>query len=467
MKTLGSLALTGLVALVLYGSDLSASADGRGRPPRCRPFPRAKNVIVCISDGCGYAHGDAANLYAHGKFRRQGYERFPVRYAMSTYTAYGSYDPALAAVDFGYVMDGATDSAPAATTMSTGVKTYDGAIGVDVDRRPLVHALEYAEEEGKATGVVTSVQWTHATPAGFVAHNPSRNDYAGIGREMVYESAADVIMGCGHPWYDDAGNRRATPTDGRYVGGMATWADLVAGTAGGDADGDGAADPFTLVETRADFQALGHGRAPRRVLGTARAATTLQQARSGDAMADPCVVPPNPAVPTLAEMTRAALNVLDDDRDGLFLMVEGGAVDWAAHANQSGRLIEEQSDFNAAVEVVLDWVHREGRWHDTLVIVTADHETGYLTRPGVGEIVDPLLQAEAAFERLENRGAGVLPGMEWHSGGHTNSLVPFFARGKGAHLFHGMVEGEDVFRGEYLDNTAVGRVLIDVLTGGR
>ena len=79
--------------------------------------------------------------------------------------------------------------------MSTGVKTYDGAIGVDLEGLPLEHALELAEEKGKATGVVTSVEWSHATPAGFVAHNVSRNNYAEIAQEMIYDSAVDVIMG--------------------------------------------------------------------------------------------------------------------------------------------------------------------------------------------------------------------------------------------------------------------------------
>jgi len=78
--------------------------------------------------------------------------------------------------------------------MATGVKTYDAAIGVDVDGNPVPNTLELAEQKGKATGVVTAVEWSHATPAGFVAHNESRNDYAGIGVEMVNVSAADVII---------------------------------------------------------------------------------------------------------------------------------------------------------------------------------------------------------------------------------------------------------------------------------
>ena len=172
-------------------------------------------------------------------------------------------------------------------------------------------------------------------------------------------SAADVVMGAGHPWYDANGVLKATPNTFDYVGGQATWDALVAGTAGGDADGDGDADPWTLIQTRAEFQSLMSGPTPDRVLGTAQVYQTLQQGRSGDGFADPYVVPQIESVPTLTEMTLAALNVLDNDPDGLYLMVEGGAVDWAAHANQSGRMIEEALEFERAVEAVVDWVQRE------------------------------------------------------------------------------------------------------------
>ncbi len=83
-------------------------------------------------------------------------------------------------------------------------------------------------------------------------------------------------------------------------------------------------------------------------------------------------------------MTKAALNVLDDDPNGFFIMIEGGAVDWAAHANQSGRLIEEMNDFNKSIEAVIRWIDTNSNWNETLVIITADHETGHLTGPGSG-----------------------------------------------------------------------------------
>ena len=309
-----------------------------------------------------------------------------------------------------------------------------------------------------ATGVVTSVQFSHATPAGFVAHNSSRNNYAQIAQEMINASAVDCIMGCGHPYYNTDGDFTTRPSTFKYVGGQTTWDALVAGTAGADADGDSIDDPWTLIQSRAEFQALADGNTPKRVCGIAQVHKTLQQERSGDDHADPYVVPLTETVPTLEEMTNAALNVLDEDPEGFFLMVEGGAVDWASHNNQSGRMIEEQADFNKAVEAVINWIKKNSNWGETLLIVTADHETGYLTGPDSGDT-----PTVPVWNDLVNNGRGVLPDFEWHSGSHTNSLVPFYAKGRGARLFKKATAGDDPVRGTYVDNTSVANVIFQLL----
>ena len=447
------LIMVGLLSFLplIFGSTL-ASAGERNNKDGFKHVP--KNIIVMISDGCGYNQVDAASIYQYGKTGVQTYEHFPVELGMATFMDQGSYDPEMAWKNFEYVKNNATDSAAAATAMSTGYKTYRGAIGVDVNGEPLIHVMELAEERGMATGVVTSVEWSHATPASFVAHNVSRNNYSEIAQEMVYDSAVDVIMGCGHPWYDADGNWKGTPNTFRYVGGETTWDDLVAGIAGGDADGDGFEDPWTLIETHSEFQALMTGDTPERVIGIAQVFKTLQEERSGDDKADPYVVPLIDTVPTLEEMTKAALNVLDNDPDGLFLVVEGGAVDWAGHGNESGRVIEEEIDFNRSVEAVIEWVIYNSNWGETLVIVTGDHETGFLAGPG----------SDPDWMPLENNGAGNLPGMEWHSGSHTNQLIPFYAKGRGAKLFR---QGEymmgDPVRGNYIDNTRIAETIIGLL----
>ncbi|MGC9318507.1 MAG: alkaline phosphatase [Armatimonadota bacterium] len=445
----------GVVALIILtilagrapvGGDVPVAADAT--PDN---VPAARNVVIMISDGCGFNHLQAAAIYQHGTPTSPLYESFPVRLAMTTFAAGGSYEPERAAADFAYVKEGATDSAAAATALACGVKTYAGAIGVGEDKQPLRNVVEHAEALGKATGVVTSVQLSHATPAGFVAHNESRNNYVEIASEMINESAVDVIMGAGHPEYDDNARPRDGEREYRYVGGEETWRALRAGTAGADADGDGDPDPWTLIESLEQFRALQQGDAPPRAIGVPRVATTLQQKRAGDPMATAFEVPFNDGVPTLPEMTLGALNVLHADPDGFLVMVEGGAVDWASHANQPGRLIEEQIDFDRAVAAVVEWVEANSSWDETLLVVTADHECGYLTGPDA----DPTA--------LVSRGAGVMPQMEFHSGSHTNSLVPLFARGPGAEALQSVADGSDPVRGAYLDNTQVARLVFAAL----
>ncbi|AGL03519.1 alkaline phosphatase [Desulfoscipio gibsoniae] len=438
----GSLLLTAAMPNAALAKDLVAQDK-----------PLAKNIIVMISDGCGYNQLDTASMYQYGKTGGQVYEHFPVKYGMSTYSE-GSYDPNLAWGSFDYVKSGATDSAAAATAMSTGVKTYDAAIGVGIDGTSLKHVAERAEELGKATGVVTSVQLSHATPAGFVAHNASRNDYSGIANEMIKDSATDVIMGAGNPWFDNNGQQITAPNTFKYVGGEATWQGLVDGTLEvADANGDGIADPWTLIQTKDEFIDLIDDKTPERVIGVPQVFTTLQQGRSGDDKAEPYAVPMNQNAPTLAEMTKGALNVLDNDSDGFFLMIEGGAIDWAGHANQSGRVIEEEIDFNKSVEAVVDWVKENSNWGETLLIVTGDHETGYLTGPG----------SDPTWEPLVNNNAGNLPGMQWNSGSHTNSLIPFFAKGDAARLFKSYADETDPVRGKYIDNIEIAKVIFEIM----
>jgi len=399
-----------------------------------------KNVILLISDGWGYNQILATDYYNDGKAGTQRYEKFPTKLAMSTYSV-GSYNPETIWDSFDTFKVKPTDSAAAGTAMSTGEKTYDAAIGVDLEAENLVHIFSDFEAFGKATGVVSSVQFSHATPASFVAHNASRNNYSAIANEMLKESAADVIIGAGHPFYDNNGTYKSSPNYS-YVGGESTWNALLDGSLEtADADGDMIADKWELIQLKTEFEELQTGDAPNRLLGIPQVATTLQQSRGGNGKADAYAVPLNTDVPTLEVMTNVALNVLDNDEDGFFLMVEGGAIDWAGHANQSGRMIEEQTDFNDTVDAVCDWVEKNSNWSETLVIVTGDHETGYLTG------------TEGVYDKVVNQGVGMMPIMAWNSGDHTNQLIPFFAKGAGAELFKKLANEQDPVRGAYLDNT--------------
>jgi alkaline phosphatase len=403
-----------------------------------------KNVILMISDGMGYNTVKATDYYTGTK---GVFESFPVQYGVSTFSAgtpttpAWGYDPTKAWSDFNYVKSHYTDSASAASALATGVKIYDNVLNIDASGNKLKTITEIAQGLGKASGVVTTVEWSHATPAGMFAHNASRNNYAAIADEMVSStSPLNVIMGAGNPNYDNSGNYQLTPKDAKYVGGATTWSSLNAGTLNG----------YMLIQDKAAFEALANTANPSvtKVVGTVEAFETTQQSRVGDPNAAPGVVPLNTNVPSLATMSKGALNVLNKDTDGFFLMIEGGAVDWANHANQLGRMIEEQMDFNASVQAVVDWVNANSSWKDTLLIVTADHECGDLWGPTPG-----------VFNDIVDNGAGKLPGAHFNSGDHTNQLVPVYAIGAGAELLAGYADEYDPVRGLYVDNTEIFRVM--------
>ena len=362
------------------------------------PAEQATNVFVMISDGASFGAWDAADLYQYGRRAASPYfgPEFE-KYLMTTYPLGGQYDPEQAwgresylDTETGYLHQGYTCSAAAGTALSTGQKTRNARLNWQPEEEdgPIIPTLpEWAKAQGKVVGTIASVQWSHATPASFSnAHSPSRNQYIEIARQMLDGDVMDVIMGAGHPQYDNDGRRTLAEhhvpelDDNRaqFVGGRASWIGLKEGTHPGG---------WTLIETTDDFEALASGPgsvaevlgANQRLVGTVPVATTLQQSRSGYAETNrPFEVAYTAALPSLPTMTRAALNVLShlDDGDGIFLQIEGGAVDWAAHGNQTARLVEEQVDFNLAIQVVIDWIEAHGGWEENLLIITTDHGNG-------------------------------------------------------------------------------------------
>ncbi len=449
-----------LFSLLMTSCNLSGQTDEQ-------QAPKPKNIIVFISDGMGYEHLRASNYYTYGKDNAQVFQQDDwVKYAMATYpsvisiedgdTVYSAgYNPRLASSDHEYVKSDYTDSGAAATSLSTGKKSYNGSIGMDIKGDTLTHISQAAKALGKATGIVSSVPLSHATPAGFVAHNEHRNNYAQIAQYLFFHSETDVIMAAGNPDFNNSG--QPEEMNPRYVGGREVWEQLKANddrtdfsTAGGtfrvqDANGDGQPDPWTLIQAREEFQQLANGNTPRRVLGVPQVYSTLQQSREAvEGHTMPFETPFSENVATLEEMTKAAINVLNQNSNGFFVMVEGGAVDWASHNNDSARMLEEQTDFNNAVNAAVKWVEENSSWDETLIIVTSDHECGYLAGPG-----DP----NPIYNPVTNNGEGKLPGMHWHFDSHTNVLVPFYAKGPGAELFSLMARQTDPVRGPFIENT--------------
>ena len=475
----------------------------------------AKNVILMIADGSGNNTWLATSMY-QGKVGRQAYEQAGwLRICCSTYPLNLShkptgdllqnqslvYDPVKAwdanrkkasakelalknstlkeakdamggivtTNDFaGYLWltTTPTDSAAAATALASGQKTFNNAINWSNDDRPLrgETIAEVAKAQGKSVGAITTVEWSDATPAGLGgAHNRNRSNHAEIANEMLESGTLDVIMGAGNPDFDNDGRPLAKDKhrDYQWVGGSETWKGLKSGQR-----------DWKLIESKAQFEALMSGSTPPKVLGTAQAGTTLQEKRGsgrvtlppkGAAPASPpkqplpFAVPLNRNVPSLAVMTRGAIHCLENNPQGFYLMIEGGAVDWANHANEQERMVEEQIDYVKAVEAVVAWVEAHGGWNDTLLILTADHETGLLWGPD---------SAKVAYQPLKDRGPGKLPGMKHNSHGHSNSLVPLYARGPGSERFATLGKGPERhaavqwhYSGHYVDNTDVFAVM--------
>ena len=398
-----------------------------------------KHVIVMIADGCGFNQIQAGALYRFGKPEGWVYQSFPVKLAMSHFPAGGSYDPALAWGDFLYVKKGPTDSAASATALATGVKTRNGTLGLDPEGHVVQNIMERAQAQHKATGVVTTVFLDDATPAGFLVHQDSRAKYTDIAAKMI-ASGANVVMGAGHPEYDNSGARLATP---KYTYLSPEQLQQLRSGANG----------WKLIQTKTEFQALRQGKVPDRVFGLAQVASVTQEGRGGDTKAAAYAVPFNTSVPSLTDMSLGALRVLNKNPKGFCVMIEGGAVDWAGHSNLSGRLVEEEINFSEAVEAVVQWVKKNSNWNETLLIITGDHETGYLAGPG----------SDPKWQPLVNNGAGKMPGMEWHYGSHTNSLIPLFARGAGSEYFTAHATGRDPVRGKYVDNTDVAKAVFAAL----
>lgn len=342
-----------------------------------------------------------------------------------------------------------TDSASSATAIATGVRTYNGAIGVGPDGERLETIIEKAGARGRKTGLVTTTSVTHATPASFAAHIDRRSKEAEIAQQLV-ASSVDVILGGGRSYF------LSERHDLRPQIEAAGW---------------------RLVTDEAALNALVPGG---RVLGLF-ANGHLPYLIDRDS-------PDETEAPTLAELTAKALQLLsdEDDAEGFVLMIEGGRIDHGGHANDVASVLGEMREFDRTVDVVLSY---QEQFPDTLVLVTADHETGGLCvtagRRGLShqDFLD-MASAESSAEVLVPEGklpgtlkpepfgvgrvdfypqsarpltfGGISRSAGWNvsfgSQGHSTTPVYAIARGPGAHRFAGL-----------LDHPAVGQRLIELL----
>lgn len=272
-----------------------------------------------------------------------------------------------------------TDSAAGGTAIATGHKTNNGIIGMNADSLAVPSILEMMSDKGKKTGVIATSYITHATPASFVAKNINRNNYEEIALDFANSDKIDLIIG--------GGRRHFTNRE----------------------------DSINLITEMTENGWRYYEEIPQ----TYSADSKIIVLASDEHMN---------AYPQrgefLSDATELALNALSKNDKGFFLMIEGSQIDFACHNNDSTYLINEMTDFNNTINKVLDFAHNNP---NTLVVVTADHETGGLT------IIDP----DERYIRTD---------FHFSTGSHSPLMVPVFAYGPQGENFSGIIDNTDIMK---------------------
>lgn len=270
-----------------------------------------------------------------------------------------------------------TDSAAGGTALSTGQKTYNGAIGVNTDTVAVKTILEMAEEHGLATGLVSTSAITHATPASYIAHQGSRGSYEDIAADFL-KTDIDVFIGGGYKHFAVRADKR---------------------------------------DLTKELQDKGY-----QVLRNMDEIYQVKEGKLAGLTADEHNNPAGKRLMSLPRSTETALNILDQNKKGFFIMIEGSQIDWGGHANNTIYIVNEMLDFDQTIGKALEFAANDG---ETLIIVTADHETGGLAIAG-GDMK-----------------SGVVKGA-FSSGDHTAVMVPVFSYGPGSENFTGIMENTDI-----------------------
>ncbi len=323
------------------------------------PNVEVKNIILMIGDGMGISHVFAA-MSAN---KDQLYLQYAKYIGFQKTKSKNSYK---------------TDSAAAGTALACGKKTNNGALGVDENDKPLTSILTIASENNKATGLVGACKITHATPAAFVAHVHSRGQYEDIA-EFFITNSLDLFIGGGLDDFNKREDNQSLIPDLEDVG-------------------------FKVVYSIEEMDNIHTGK----VAGLYTGGHIDKYPERGE---------------FLPQSTNKALEILSQDTDGFFLMVEGSQIDWGGHDNSVGYVVEEMLDFDRAIGEALKFAEKDGH---TLVIITSDHETGGMS------------VHEANLEKGEVEG-------RFTTGSHSSLMVPVFAYGPGAEAFIGIYENTEVF----------------------
>lgn len=273
-----------------------------------------------------------------------------------------------------------TDSAASGTAIATGQKTNNGMIGMNSDSIPIPSILETLKGCGKNTGIVVSCSVTHATPAAFIAKNCSRNNNEAIAVDFASTDKLDVLIGGGRKYFSDR------------------------------------KDSLNLIEKMKENGWKLYDSLKQVEIEDSKTAVLLSKGHPKTALEG--------RGDLLPDGVTTALSLLNKAENGFFLMVEGSQIDWAGHNNDTEYLKAEMEDFNKTIEIVLDFARENP---ETLVIVTADHETGGLTL---------VPDSTNAYNSIEYKFATT---------NHSALMVPIFAIGPGAEQFTGIMDNTEIY----------------------
>lgn len=347
-----------------------------------------KNIVLFIGDGMGAEHRKAASRLVTGEPGKLAMDAMAVSGMIVTHS---SDSPV-------------TDSAASATAMASGVKTHNGVIGMDEQLAHVPTILEMAIAAGRSVGLVTTSQVSHATPAAFAAHVEHRKMMTEIAEQML-STGPDVLLGGGEDEFLQQQETGCYPEPGERKDGRNLIAEAVAN------------DYLYICDKRA--------------LDSVNPQTTskLLGLFSDEGMT-------RPFSPSLAEMTRISIDILSKNRRGFFLMVESAQIDWASHDNDAENAISDTLELDEAVAIARKFADESGQ---TLIIVTADHETGgmeiTLTPGGTpGE--------DGPFP-MPNGGAFYV---NWSTTGHTSLDVPVTSHGPLSDLLAGVHDNTHIFQ---------------------
>ena len=408
---------------------------------------RPKYIFYFIGDGMGPSHVLATELYLGelqgviGRPQKLLFTQFPESAFVTTFSA----------------SNGVTDSAASGTALSTGSKTSNGCIGTDADGNNLYSVALDAKNKGMAVGIATTVCINHATPSAFYAHNASRHNYNEIAQWML-EADYDFYAG---------GDAKCTAEQRNDLYGRAE------------------KQGYTIMRGYDDFVARS-GNADKVMLYQKYVAEEIPY--TIDRTADDL---------TLAQITRAGIDFLSkkSKKEGFFMMIEGGKIDYASHSDDAATMIHEVLDFNAAIAEAYEFYKKHK--DETLIIVTADHETGGIVLGYTGEYklnLKELASQKVSVDRLTamlsamgettwgkvaecvKDNIGVEPRgkhnanevvemtadlakrianeaiydldrkalISWASGNHSGTFVPLFAIGEEADRFNGVIDNTDI-----------------------